>query len=50
LFILDSLHPLTDQALNAAADELVEQVTRLGTDVRVARRLLAAPARPGGQR
>ena len=49
LFILDALDPLTDQALNAAADELIEQVTRLGPDVRVARRLLAPPACPGGQ-
>lgn len=49
LFILDALDPLTDQALNAAADDLVDQLTGLGPDVRVARRLLAAPERPGGQ-
>lgn len=37
LFILDALRPLTDEALTAAADELV---ALLGPDVRVARRLL----------
>jgi DNA/RNA-binding domain of Phe-tRNA-synthetase-like protein len=43
LFILDALDPMTRQALSAAADDLVEQLTGLGRDVRVARRLLAAP-------
>lgn len=43
LFILDALGPLTDAALDAAADDLVLQLQRLGPDVRVARRLLAAP-------
>ncbi|MCW2613908.1 MAG: hypothetical protein JWN08_902 [Frankiales bacterium] len=42
LFILDALSPLTDQALEAAADDLVAHLQRLGPDVRVARRLLAA--------
>lgn len=41
LFILDSLDPLTDEELDAAADELVGHVHRLGADVQVARRLLA---------
>lgn len=41
LFILDALDPLSDEALAAAADDLVAHVTRLGPDVRVARRLLA---------
>lgn len=43
LFILDALDPLSDPALAAAADALVEQVTRLGPDVRTTRRTLAAP-------
>lgn len=41
LFILDALDPMTDDALHAAADELIDHVSRLGPDVRVARRLLA---------
>ena len=41
LFILDALDPFTDEALAAAADDLVEQVARLGPAVRVGRRLLA---------
>lgn len=49
LFIFDALDPFTDQALNAAADDLVDQLTRSGPDVRVARRLLAAPERPVSQ-
>lgn len=40
LFILDALAPLTDQALDAAADDLVRHLTRLGPEVRVARRAL----------
>jgi DNA/RNA-binding domain of Phe-tRNA-synthetase-like protein len=42
LFILDALDPLTDQRLQGAADDLVSHLVRLGPDVRVARRLLAA--------
>jgi DNA/RNA-binding domain of Phe-tRNA-synthetase-like protein len=38
LFILDALHPMTDEALAAAAEELIAHLTRLGPDVRVARR------------
>lgn len=49
LFILDALDPLTGQALTAAADDLVDQLSRLGPDVRVARRLLAGPDVPAGQ-
>ena len=41
LFILDALDPLTDDALDTAADDLVAHLTRLGPDVHVARRLLA---------
>jgi DNA/RNA-binding domain of Phe-tRNA-synthetase-like protein len=48
LFILDALAPATDQALHAAADDLAEQVSRLGPDVRIARRVIAAaPTRRG---
>ena len=42
LFILDALEPLSDVALRTATDDLVAHVSRLGPDVRVARRLLAA--------
>ncbi|MGH3153683.1 MAG: B3/B4 domain-containing protein [Streptosporangiaceae bacterium] len=42
LFILDALNPVTGEALHAAADDLVARLTRLGPDVRVARRLIAA--------
>src|SRR3954470_3806604 len=42
LFILDALDPLTDDALHAAADDLTAHLTRLGPDVRAARRLIAA--------
>jgi DNA/RNA-binding domain of Phe-tRNA-synthetase-like protein len=42
LFILDALDPVTDEALDAAADDLVTQLARLGPDVRAARRLLTA--------
>jgi DNA/RNA-binding domain of Phe-tRNA-synthetase-like protein len=41
LFILDALDPMTDEALVGAADELVAHLTRLGPDVRAARRLIA---------
>lgn len=43
LFILDALDPVTDEALHAAAEDLVAHLTRLGPDVRDARRLIAAP-------
>lgn len=47
LFILDALEPMSDDALAAAGDELVEHLRRLGADVRVATRLLApTPGRP----
>ena len=42
LFILDALDPMTDEALHAAADDLIAHLARLGPDVRVARRLIAA--------
>ena len=40
LFILDALAPITDEALAAAADDLVTHLRRLGPDVSVVRRLL----------
>jgi DNA/RNA-binding domain of Phe-tRNA-synthetase-like protein len=40
LFILDALEPMTDEALLAAADDLAEHLSRLGPDVRVARRVI----------
>lgn len=43
LFILDALDPLTDHQLHAAADDLVDQLERLGPDLRVSRRLLTNP-------
>ena len=42
LFILDALEPVTDEALQSAADDLVAHLVRLGPEVRVARRLIAA--------
>jgi DNA/RNA-binding domain of Phe-tRNA-synthetase-like protein len=46
LFILDALDPVTDEALHAAADDLVTYLTRPGPDVRAARRLIAAAPPP----
>ncbi len=40
LFIFDALEPMTDEALAGAADELIAQLTRLGPNVSVARRLI----------
>jgi DNA/RNA-binding domain of Phe-tRNA-synthetase-like protein len=42
LFILDALDAMTDEALHAAADDLLAYVTRLGPDVSVARRKMGA--------
>jgi DNA/RNA-binding domain of Phe-tRNA-synthetase-like protein len=42
LFILDALEPMTDEALAAAADELVAHLSELGPDVTASRRLLRA--------
>ncbi|MGH3203826.1 MAG: B3/B4 domain-containing protein [Streptosporangiaceae bacterium] len=47
LFILDALDPVTDDALHAAADDLVTRLTRLGPDVLAARRLITAGPAPG---
>jgi DNA/RNA-binding domain of Phe-tRNA-synthetase-like protein len=41
LFILDALGPVTDEALEATADDLVARLTERGPGVRAARRLLA---------
>jgi DNA/RNA-binding domain of Phe-tRNA-synthetase-like protein len=43
LFILDALEPMTDAALDAAADDLAARLKSLGPDVAIARRRLAAP-------
>lgn len=48
LLILDALAPMTDVALIAAGDDLVAHVSRLGADVRVARRLLTPISTPTG--
>lgn len=42
LFILDALEPMTDDALTAAADDLVDLLARLGPGVTTARRLITA--------
>jgi DNA/RNA-binding domain of Phe-tRNA-synthetase-like protein len=42
LFILDALAPVTDEELQAAADDLLACLDRLGADVQAARRLIAA--------
>jgi DNA/RNA-binding domain of Phe-tRNA-synthetase-like protein len=42
LFILDTLDPMTDEALDTAADDLTGHLMRLGPDVRAARRLITA--------
>ncbi|WP_052665642.1 B3/B4 domain-containing protein [Nitriliruptor alkaliphilus] len=41
LFILDALGPMSDEALDAATDDLTDRLTRLGPDVSVSSRLLA---------
>lgn len=46
LFILDALAPLTDEALQVAADDLVTHLRRLGPDVQVAQRLLSRSGPP----
>jgi len=46
LFILDALDPMTDEALAAAADDLIDHLTRLGPDVHTARRLITPGTTP----
>jgi DNA/RNA-binding domain of Phe-tRNA-synthetase-like protein len=43
LFILDALEPMSDDELAAAGEELVDHLRRLGTEVRVASRLVRPP-------
>lgn len=43
LFILDAL---TDEELQAAADDLIDHLTRLGPDIRITRHLLTANPTP----
>ena len=47
LFILDALDPMTDEALAAAADDLIDHLTRVGPDVHTARRLITPGTTPG---
>jgi len=42
LFILDALDPVTDDAIQAAADDLAVRLAGLSPEVCVARRLIAA--------
>ena len=42
LFVLDALDPLTDDQLEAAVADLEQHLTRLGPDVRTARRVIRA--------
>jgi DNA/RNA-binding domain of Phe-tRNA-synthetase-like protein len=46
LFILDALDPVTDDALAAAADDLIDHLARLGPDVHAARRLITSGTTP----
>jgi len=46
LFILDALDPMTDEAVHAAAEDLVSHLARLGPDVHIARRLIASATTP----
>lgn len=40
LFIFDALEPMSDDAIDRAADDLIARLTRLGPNVSVARRLI----------
>jgi DNA/RNA-binding domain of Phe-tRNA-synthetase-like protein len=42
LFILDALEPMADEAVHAAVDDLLDQLTALAPQLRAARRLIAA--------
>jgi DNA/RNA-binding domain of Phe-tRNA-synthetase-like protein len=50
LFILDALGPMDDDALAAAADHLTSELARLGPDITVTRRLIAAGTSTSGGR
>ncbi len=45
LFIIDALDPVTDEELNAAADDLTARLERLGSDLRAERHLITAGTR-----
>jgi DNA/RNA-binding domain of Phe-tRNA-synthetase-like protein len=47
LFILDALDPVPDEALHAAADDLIARLARFGPGIQATRHLLAAGARHG---
>lgn len=49
LFILDALQPMTDEALDGAADDLAHRLAGLGPDVRTARRRIAADTSVHGE-
>jgi hypothetical protein len=44
--LIDALDPMTDQALQAAAEDLITHLARLGPDLAVARRRIAADLTP----
>ena len=44
LFILDALDPMSGEQLEAATEDLISHLTRLGPDVQVVRRLITASA------
>ncbi|GAB2580510.1 B3/B4 domain-containing protein [Microlunatus antarcticus] len=44
LFVLDALHPLTDDQLDAAGNELAGHLAHLGPDVTVVRRRIGGPS------
>lgn len=46
LFILDALEPMEDEALAAAAEDLIDHLAQLGPDIQVARRLITAGTTP----
>ena len=48
LFILDALGPMSDEALHAAADDLVAHLERISPGVRTVRRLIAADTTTDG--
>ncbi len=47
LFILDALQPITDEDLDAAAQELIDHLARLGPDVHTEIRLIRPDTRKG---
>jgi len=48
LFILDALEPMNEKALAITAEDLTGHLRRLGPDIQVARRLIAAGTTPVG--